>query len=341
MVERYIDGFEHYSVPAQFGRQWIEITSGGTQVAGRIQGFARQVNSSIFETRSFSTQNRVIVGFAFRCSTAIAGSGFSIMTGATEQIRFVMRAGTGGASVNYNWEAFRGAISLGVSGDFATNVWHYFEFDVTVRTGTNGSFEIRRNETVDTTVSSINTANNGTDGADVWRWSWTNSLGSPQIDDLYIFDGSGSRNNSYHGDSLIVGQTVTGAGTNTNWTPNQGQNWENVDDPSSPSDGTNTNQSDNTGDIDTFAMSDPTGIQGTITCVQTEIQLAMAAAGTRTVAPRFRDTDAAGEASGSNHTVDDTNFQTFTQLFHENPVATSAWTLTNINNGEWGYHVTG
>ena len=76
---------------------------------------------------------------------------------------------------------------------------------------------------------------------------------------------------------------------------------------------------------------------GTIYGVQVTTTARMDSSGSRTVQPRFREKDGTpGEANGTAFTVDSTDWDLFTEVFEDNPVVTGAWTLAQLNAGQWG-----
>src|SRR6185436_10261763 len=188
-----------------------------------------------------------------------------------------------------------------------------------------------------------NLANAGSNQADIWaiRTS-TNFSTNVLIDDNYILDTTGSVNNDFLSPVIIEGILPNGAGTTTQWTPSAGSNFDNVDDPGNavPDDAGagGFNSSDTSGQKDTYAFQDLTQILGTIHFVQLGTQLAMAAAGSRSIKTKFRD-NGGTEADIATKSVASTAYDEFVDVMDLNPQSAAAWDVTDIQGGEFEVEV--
>ena len=341
MANLWLDGFEASTDTSQGPRYYVFTQGGLTKSTGRIEGDSTTMYSVRMTTRSFGEFDGWYSGFGIRLTGDPTDGTITMQRGGLEQLRlvFIDNAGTG-----FQIEIRRGATLLATSTTtYAYNAWHYIEWSAIIST-TIGEYEVRVNEVQDAGATDLagtaNTANTGVDGADQYHWDWPDTSGAPLVDDWYINNDQGGVNDGFWGDTLIKPLRVTANGNQNDWTRNSGAaNYEMVDDVA-VSDGSNTIESDTNGQIDLFELSNLGTVTGTILSVQVEISSAMTTSGSRVLRPRLRDTTATpGEAAGTNFTVNDTSFETFTEVFDINPVRSLAWTESEINGLEIGPEV--
>jgi hypothetical protein len=177
---------------------------------------------------------------------------------------------------------------LGTSGSldtstfaFATNTEYYVEFKIVIGDGTNGSLEMRVADltsdedavpTTEWTVANVDTRNST--HANETSWNRVHFLSNPTsgnfvFDDIYVCDGSGTKNNDFLGNLSVDSIDPNGAGFSSQLTPSAGSNFQNVDDADDDGsdDDTTYNTADANGEIDLYAMSplvatgNPVGVQ--------------------------------------------------------------------------------
>lgn len=335
------DGFEIASNSTQASRRYAFVSGGGSTVAGRTGGLALTSNvGPIRVSPSFGLKSTLVIGFGLRVVGNVTDTltqGFHFEKGLVEQIHLHFRTET----TFFEVDIYRGSTLIASTTEqFSYGNWHFFEFKVAIDPSS-GSYELRHNEQTVLSGSGVNTANEGTAGADIWALRWpTNHGDNFQWDDIYINDTSGSVNNDFNGDTFIRGALPNADGTHLDWVTSAGSaHWSLVDDPgtSSPSD-TIYVQSDVVGDKDSYHFQDLTGITGTVQAVMLEVQAAMATAGSRTIQPFFRDSGGS-EANGANMVVSSVNFAGFVEIFETNPVSASAWSISDLDDGQWGMEV--
>ena len=286
------------------------------------------------------------MGFGLRFNTHSAAvnsgaQGLYVELGPDEQCHVELQSDV---SLGFRLDIYRGAVLIASSSRFAFGVWHYFEIELTVRTGTNGTYEIRHNGVLDVSAGSVNLANTGGDGWDVFAFRYTSNLSSIlRYDDMYVNNGAGATNISFLGPSVVEGLLPNADGATIQWTNNgTGNNFTSVDDvsTSAPDDtgAGGTNGSDTNAQIDLYAFEDLQQITGTIHAVQIGIQLGMASAGTRTVRGKYRDPDTT-VVNLDSHVVDATSFDEFTQVLDQNPNSAAAWDIADIDDGQFGVEV--
>lgn len=346
MAGKWIEGFETHTATNQLGRKYATMNGTVSVQAGRVHGNSVSIGSNVqFVTPSLGLATSWVLGFGMRIASNTPSlnsnaQGWYIEKGANEQLHLEVESSAG----SFELRVMRGATEIAKTSEtFGFGVWHYFELKVTVD-DTVGAYELRHNEVNVLSGTGVNLADDTGSQADILAWRSTSNLNSVFLDDIYFIDTTGSSNNDFLGDSIVEGALPNGAGNSTQWTNDagSGSNFNNVDDPggSSPDDtgAGGTNSSDTNTNKDLYAYEDLVQIQGNIHFVQLGTQMAMSAAGSRTVKTKYRDPDTT-EADGDTHTVDSTSFDEFTEVFDENPASAAAWDVDDINNGEFGVEV--
>lgn len=351
MAGRWAEGFESHTVNTQQGRKYAIQTGGMSQAAGRTFGNAGApgTGGAILVTPSMGSNNTWIIGFGCFVNTHNTGlnssaQGMYFESGVNEQFHIEIISTNG---VGYRIALYRGATLLAETGNFPFAVWQYFELKVLINT-TTGTYELRRNGVVEFSGTGANTALNGNTGADVFAFRWTSNL-SPvlRLDDIYICDGSGSKNNDFLGPRIVEAVTVTANGATNQWTNDatgvpDANNFDQMNDSGgSATDETGaggTISSDTNGHLDLYTMSDLQQITGNIDFVFLGVQAAMAAAGSRTLKFKFRH-NGTTNADGNSFVVNSTVYDEFIQVWDDNPVTAVAWDVADIDAAQFGIEV--
>jgi hypothetical protein len=347
MVARWAEGWETHQNSAQLLRKYAAHTGSITAAAGRVFGSSAGCTARVLVTPSFGLADTWVHGFGVRIVSQQTGlnsgkQGFYFEKSATEQchLEFVNNAGS------FEVRLMRDTTQIAITTSaFAYAVWHYFEWKVTIATGTGGSYEVRHNGVNVLSGSGVNLANAGSNQADIFAMRFSSSLGTNYLDDdHYVLDGTGAVNNNFLSPVIVEGILPNGVGTATQWTNDAGtgSNWENVDDAGSAApDETGaggTNSSDTATQKDTYAFQDLTQILGAIHFVQLGTQLAMAAAGSRSVKTKFRD-NGGSEVDIATKVVALTAYDEFVDVMDVNPQSAAAWDVTDIQGGEFGVEI--
>ena len=357
MVLRLLEGFE--TKRATSTKLDIAYARSGSVafVSGRKgTGFAlSSLNCTLTSKELVSPDENIwIVGLAIQkpSSTTIGASstaGLQLQNAAGEQCSLVIIDAGSGA---YKLRLKRGATTI----DTTTRAfswggarsWMYFQLKVTVRTGTNGAYELKsydylNNETVEFSDTLVNLAEQAVDGADRLRISWgTDTGGNITIDDVFAMDSTGAFNNDFMTQpTLIMGSLPNGAGNQTDFTPDAGANYTNVDDAATTTFDTDKVISAVVSDIDLYNYENFPFIHTSGTAVigvQVMSSTAMVASGSRTVRVRVR--ESAAEAFGSNIVLSDLILDTYRQMFDQNPTGTPAtWTKATVEAAEFGIEI--
>ena len=216
MTLLFMDGFDGYATNADFvlGR-WHDNTNmviSPTTRFGVGQSAQGNTGSSRLRRDFGVSLTTVIVGMAYRFSSPTASAGYSIGfldSAGAAQLTFIQNTGTG------LLEARRGTNAgplIGTSSSWiVSNVWHFLEFKVTFN-DTTGSILIRLDGVPILDLSNIDTVATGLANA---RAFYVNGATSQQmfVDDFYICDTTGARNNDFLGDVRI--ETLRPSGDTT------------------------------------------------------------------------------------------------------------------------------
>lgn len=348
MANKWVEGFESHISTSQLERKYASVSGSISSDAGRVFGTAGQPQAAVLVTPSLGLDNTWTLGFGVRLSshTTLVNSGAQglyLEKGSAEQLHLEMLSTSG---TGFQWRLMRGATEIAISASFTFGVWHYFELKVTIRPGTDGVYELRRNGVVDFSGSGINLADEGTDGADIFALRYTSNVtGNLSYDDMYLNDSTTADSNTFLGPSIVEGFEMTATGTTNDFTNDSGgaqtANWDQVNDSPSATDESGaggTVSSDTNTHKDTYVVSGLAQVTGNIHAVQVGIQAAMAAAGSRNLKFIYRDPGDT-EADGDTFVVDDTNYDEFVDNFDRNPVTGAIWDVDDINNGEFGFEV--
>lgn len=333
MALRFIDGFDHYAVPADISRKYTSYSDSGgsiglTGITGRRAGStALQFRISVdYLSLTLDDQPTWIVGFAVN----LAGSE------STDLVRFHDNTGAVQAALAISsggmLQLYRGTTLLATATTaLPINTWAYLEARLTIA-DSGGVFEARLNESVVVTFTgdtkqsaTLSTAN---------RIYFVGRGSKNALDDLYICDGTGAVNNGYLGDCRVDALKPVGPGAYTEFTP-QGaaNNWDGVDEVPYDTDAT-YNATNVIGKRDSFDCSNLAAITGAIAGVQLAIMARKDDAGSRSLRSLTR----VGGADYEGATIPvGTDYRYALQVVEQNPATSTAWTDTAVNGAEFGY----
>lgn len=326
----FFDGFD----AQDFANRWSTGNSpaaSGTTPWGA--GASVQINvggggNSI--ARSFTASAPVIIG----CQLRQGGlTGFSMMrlygdNGATQHCSIITNSNGTSAVVRAD-----GTVLFTGSTVIAANNFYFFEIKYTVHP-TAGYAELRINGVVQGTFTG-NTKNGGTNNSiDRVHFTSSNFDGNYWIDDVYVADNNGSRNNDFLGMVRVQTLLPNGAGSSTQFTPTSGANYTTVNDVP---DNTATYNSDTVaGHRDTYAMGDVGAATGTVFAVAQTMHARQLDAGTATIKQAQK--SGATVSYGATRTLGAT-MAAYTDLFETNPASGSPYTVAEVNALEAGAEI--
>jgi hypothetical protein len=231
----------------------------------------------------------------------------------------------------------RGSTTLFTAANIAVNVWHHLELKVTM-SATTGSVELRI-DGAPVGMFSGNTKNGGTNSTiDTVKLGGSGNNTSITItrDDLYVLDDTGAAPyNNFLGDVRVYSLSPTGAGSSTQWTPDAGSNYAEVNEI--PYSAANYVQSNTSGQRDTYALADlPAGGVTTIYGVQNNIIAKRTDAGAIAVKPVLK--SGATIAYGTSVSLP-TSDMILTDVRAIDPATSAPWTISGVNALEAGMEV--
>jgi len=216
-------------------------------------------------------------------------------------------------------------------------IWHYIEIKATI-SDTVGQITIKVAEIERLSTSADKDTCNGSNAyVGCAKINPTYNL-NHYIDDLYICDTAGSKNNDFLGDIRVDPLRPNGAGTHTDFNPSTGSNYENVDGIYPDDDSTyNDSQDVAAGEQDSYAMESLDVLGLTIHGVKDQITVRKTDSGSREVKILTR--QGASDYLGDTIILAD-SFTTHTRIMENNPDDSAAFVEADITSGEVGVEVT-
>lgn len=339
MALKWIEGFEAPDTSlTYYGRKYATGSGVGTQT-GRVTGNSASWGStSQWRTFSLGSQLKWTIGFGFKGPTSLPASidkSVRLYTGATEQFR--LRIFASSASVA-QVDVMRGATVIAtVTTTLSLAGWHYIELQVAVDTGTAGTIEVRIDEVSAYTNSGTNTANAGSANADIVEFKST-SGSSCFLDDIYICDdqtGDGLGNDTFRGDSQVIGFKPNANGSVSQWSRSSG-----ASDSALLADTSDSSFiSDSTVGHETFVnFEDPSILSGTVFGVQLNSLANLDLSGSRQFSLEYYDGSA--HTLPTSHVVASTTIAAFSDVIEANPVSATNWLAAELASAQFGPKVT-
>ncbi len=363
MTLRWIEGFESRAHSDYFTRLYASYAgvTGDLATTGVRFGSAAQGSNCQWVTPVLvpAVENVWVINFALRKPTVAAlGStgGFTLRNSVGDQLSIFWVAAASPNVGAYRMEVRRGATVLATStrvflpGGVRSN-W-YFQFKATVRTGTNGAYELRAWDaegtqiTVIPSTTGVNTANQGTDGADrLFFATATGGTAPTALDHIVVMDGTGSVNNDLTSAPILVYGELPNADVagEIDWVRSSGANsFSLVQDAANAPAGTGEVTSDVVGATDLYGFTQaeldliPTTSPPAPLGIMVDVEGLMKNSGTRTLRVRFK--DGASQADDAKDLVfSSTAKASRATVLEQNPTGTPApWTVATLKTIELG-----
>ncbi len=323
-----LEGFDTYETGGYTGK-WNSMA--GTIGAGGREGTnALSHTTSSFMQFSVSNKQTLIVGCAMKLSTTKSWDLIQFFDGGTIQIKIVTD-GSNQVIVKRNTTTL-----LNTGFNLPTNEWFYLEFKAKISNGS-GTYEVRVNGNNIGSGSGVDTQATGNAYTNLIQWSMF-GIGSAThwLDDIYIFDDSGSFCNDFVGDVHVEAHFPEAPGYITQWAgfPVDGDaNWEKVDEVAHDDD-TSFVATSGIGYMDSYEFSDLVTLSGSIYAVQVNSWARKDDVGSRTlnaitrpVSTTYSGTSPASLGNTYSYTVFGFEF---------NPETSGYWTVAEINAAEFG-----
>lgn len=339
MALLYIDGFDwivNNSLTDNYQGRWtntggfpgstgvdrITDTASGTGAAVRLEA-----NNNLTHVIDGGPIATGYLGFRFRISSLTGG--FVIVDfvepSATSTLHLRLEISAGG-----NLLIRRGTSTILGTGTatISTGVWNYLEMKWFIHDST-GTFELRINDdpTPDLDLSSQDTLNGGT--AQVTSIELNGNNNDCDYDDLYIDDAA------FHGDVYVETISADGVGSDADFTPFVGANWQEVDELPTDND-TTYNESSTVSDRDRFTHTDLPADTDVVLGVQVGIWTKKDVAGPRDMRTLAYDGVTEGEGASQSPGTD---YSWLYDMFEDHPTGAAAWTESEVNAGQFGYKV--
>lgn len=313
-----------------------ENFTAGTISAGTGRGgtnsFHGSTSSAGYDKFGLSSHATYGVAFAWKQAALVAKTVFQFYDGAAAQVGLGIDA-TGKIFV---WRNNVGTvIATSASIVIFANVQHHIQFQVTIN-NTTGSYEVRVDGVNVLSGSGVNTRQTANNQVNGYGFGGTGAVNF-DIDDVFVWDGAGSLNNTFPGDVRVLATLPSGAGNSAQWTPSTGSNFAAVDD-ATPN--TTDYVSDSTvGHKDTYAYTDLAGT-GTVLGAQLSLYASKADAGaTRGIKGICRSSST--ETLSSEVTLGVGWRYWLAAIYELDPATAAAWaSLTALNAAEFGVQVT-
>jgi hypothetical protein len=218
--------------------------------------------------------------------------------------------------------------------------WYYVEFKTAIH-DTTGTVEVRVHGPGFTPGGEvvINLTNQDTRNAAtgvinrLYAYVEAGTSSDVRIQDVVVWDTSGSVNNTFMGDVRVACLFPSGAGNSAQFTPLSSTNVSNVDEQDADED-TTYNSSTTPGNKDTFAVTDLPGAAASIKAVQQIVRARKTDAGARTLKQVVR--RGGTDYEGATVNLGDA-YAYFTEVLELDPSTSAAWTESNFNGAEFGY----
>ena len=217
----------------------------------------------------------------------------------------------------------------------SASIWYYIEIGVTIGASGNVTINIDNVEKMNETEDTQNTANayctsvylggNGTGAS-----SYTNR------DDVVIMDtAAGGVCDDFLGDVIIQCISPTGTGSAADWTPSTGDNYACVDEK--PPNTGDYIESATQNDVDTYATGNVSPLTGDVFAVVVNHYSQKVGTAARGVSGVCNDL---GTTTIGPENVLDAAYKMRQSVMYENNRTTAPFTITDINNGQFGVKLT-
>lgn len=336
MALLFMDGFDTYAA-ADITKKWSGYsnvpTVNSTAARSGAQGLFISSNAINLYKSLTAGDNTIVWGAAVKWPGGFTYGAdvpyvFIVQSGAGTNQLYVLNDSAGRLSV------YRGGGTLlaGPGVALASNTWYYIELKSVVRTGTNGSFELKVNGASYLSASGINTAGAGSDGWGRIYLTWASFGAGLYYDDMYVLDGTGAVNNDFWGPVVVKTVVPDGAGNYTQMTASAGSNYQCVDDSPTMNNDTDYVSETTVGEKDTYTFG-AIGLTGAIRGVQANIYVRSDGGGAETVSPLWRISGVDYEGTAQNIS---TSYVDLRQCYDVSPATASAWTVSEIDGAEFG-----
>lgn len=327
--------FENQVAPGAGGTMDLTTTD-ARWGEGRCLNFVMQTSGgslSIYCQKTVpGAPSTIICGFAFWAGNRTASRTFFRLIGDDGSSHLSLRLNNPQNTIRITGPAGELETSTATIG---RERWHWIELKATIN-DTTGSYDVRVDGTSIMSDTNVDTRNGGTGAVvDAVQFYMTSGNGNQHVwkfDDLVIMDDAGSVNNDFIGDARPIDIYPTAEGNYSAWTPSSGTDNSALVDETAPNDDTDYVSSTTVTDKDTYTHGGITPTVGTVYAVAVDMHHRKDDGATRTVKSLMR--LSATDANGATHDV--TSSYAHYQSIHETKPGGGSWTLTDVDNCEFG-----
>lgn len=330
---RFIDSFDDRNT-AYLGKKYFSTT--GSITTGGRRG-TNGVNGGVKLTLS-DQPDEVVIGFAAKVSSF----DFNIIEiyDSSNRLQFYVKLTALGALNFYYRTNNAGDFNGFATASFtvSSGIYYYYELKLKVKTDATGSLTMRMNGNPVYSTTDQQTAyhQNGAYGIQLFEKAF--STGHIIADDLYICDTTGTRNNTFLGDSTVECLLPDADGTYLEWTPSTGVTHYTLVDEVPPDENTSYIYTTTSGNRDTFSYSDLTTLSGIVAGVQFNIFANKGTPGLVSITPLA--VVSSGLYEGDTVYVSDT-YTYYMSIMETNPSTSGTWSLSDIDGSEFGVKYVG
>ena len=337
----FMEGFEFYADANDLARSWetvnndVSITTGRSAFSSAAVQLYDQYADSLIRTPVFTANQTVYVGFGFRARNYGDGywNNMSIIDfqyNGTSHVYVRAKDNT----------AYPGCMELYGPNGYIRNMgitlsdleWGFLEFIITID-DTAGRVLFKCNGDTIFDLTNIDTKNDAA-SALVNQIEFAGArYNYITIDDLYVSD------TQLYGDVSIGSMLPDAAGTNADWTPSAGSNYDCVNDSPFGSNTANYTESDVVGNKDTFSMADIAGVTDYHPVAARAVGLGERVNDLTARSVSLACLSSATLANGSAVSLPYNNQKYFSKIFQENPDGNTDWDWTTLHAAEFGYEL--
>lgn len=349
MALLYIDSFDHYQTD-DIPRKWTTVAGGALPSISTNGG--RCGTQALFMGAGFpqcykgvtTADSTAIIGFAWKfADDALSGdvSFFALGTGTHTHLTLTRVWNDGSILVTRTGSP--DSVEIGSTAPDVIRIgnWYYVEVKVVLHS-TAGSVEVRVNGTSVGSWSGIRTTGHGSAELPA-TWSWFGFTGtnvsSHYIDDVYAADSTAGTVTDFLGDTTVEYLQPIADGATLDWAvTGNADRWSAIDDGAHPDDDTDYIASATVNAVNLAKYEKPTLVSADVYGVQVSILATKVDSGDRTIAAVVR--HAAADYVGPNRSPSESNYVYEITTYDENPGTSAQWTLSDVQDAEFGVKVT-
>lgn len=328
----FMDGFDAGDMLIKWSSVSSSIITSSTVTPYGV-GRSMELSSSADIYRSFTPSAQVTVGLAYQPVVATSEIGISFYAdGGTIQHAGVTRNNSTGLL-----EAKRGVATVATGTTvLSAGTWYYLEIQATIA-DSGGTIKIRVNGASTNEIDFTGDTKNGGTSTLIDAVRLENRSTNNRVDNLYVLNSSGSVNTTFLGAVRVHTLAPNGNGATSQSMGsdgNQADNYQLVDEL--PYNAADYVASSSSAQRDTYQLDDLPAGYHQILGAQSNMVGLKNAAGARALKTAVRSNETV--YYGTSRSLS-TNAQTYSDVFENSPVTSSAWSSAEINNLESGMEV--